>query len=521
MGNRLLISKKNSIFHIMPYCIFTGFVSGIAVSLYTLFVEYASHYSTELFNLFNKNKWYILLIIAVLAAVFIICTFIVRLSNVSRGSGVPQALGILRGSFIMNWWKGFLVMFVCSVTGTLAGLSLGSEGPSMIIGGLAAMGVSRLYPMYVRQYMVSGGVGAGLAVAFNAPFSGTLIAMEEGHKRFSPVIMFNTLLIVFVAVVTSTVILGERTIIPVTEFNISLIDIPFLIIAGVLVAFGGLLFNFLLLNFKKIYKKLKFKKVDLRYLPPFVLALVIGILLLPANGGGAPLIKSLISNDFTFGFLISVLIVKLLYTTLCTSSGLPGGIFVPMLAVGAVLGATFAKGINMFTTVHTSLFVVGCMVAFFTSVSHSIITAVFLAVELTGNPLYIIPALIVCGVAKVITILLKTHGLYDTLLAQIVKDNTNGNEAKELFTVFIQKDSFADGKKIKDLILPTGTKLISHSYADVTDANKENITLYTNDMLTFEIESLDNMYVKNTILALCTSKNRDDELDGKSPNLVL
>ena len=521
MNNRLLITKKNSIFHTIPYAIFTGFASGIAVSLYTLFIEYASKYSNALFALAGENRWYIFLIVGILALAFTISSLMIRLSNVSRGSGVPQAIGLLRGSFIMNAVKGFSVMFVISVVGTLAGLSLGSEGPSMLIGAAAAMAVSKMFPMYTRQYMISGGVGAGLAVAFNAPLSGTAIVLEEGHRRFSPVIAFNTMLTVFTAVVTANVILGERIIIPVTDFSISLIDIPFLIITGVAVAFFGILFSKLILIFKKGYKRLKFKRVDLRFLPPFILALFIGLFLLPASGGGIPLIKSLIDGNYAIKMLVILFVVKLLFTTLSTSSGIPGGIFVPMLAVGATIGGILSSLLGSSLDVHASLFIVGAMVAFFTAVSHSFFTAGMLAVELTGNVMYAIPAIIVCGTVKIILRIVKSHGLYDTILKQTVKDNTDGFEEKTTFIAFVQKNSFLDSRRINDVILPDGVRLVKHVDESDSLITEKNARISANDMLTFEIETLDNFYAKNVILSLATSKNRDDELDGVKPNIIL
>lgn len=521
MNNRLLITKKNSILHTVPYAIFTGFVSGIAVSLYTLFVEFASHYSNIIYTLATENPWYIFLAVAVIAVAFTISSLMIKMSNVSRGSGVPQAIGLLRGSFIMNAVKGFSVMFVVSVVGTLAGLSLGSEGPSMLIGAATAVMVSKMFPMYTRQYMISGGVGAGLAVAFNAPLSGVAMVLEEGHKRFSPVIAFNTLLVVFTAIVTATVILGERTIIPVAEFNMSLLDIPFLIITGIVVTLFGILFNTLILLFKKGYKHLKFKKIDLRFLPPFILALVVGLFLLPASGGGVPLIKSLIGGNYALKMLLILFVVKLLFTTLSTSSGIPGGIFVPMLSVGALLGTVMADIFGMALDVNASLFIIGAMVAFFTAVSHSFFTAILLAVELTGNVLYAIPAIIVCGTVKIVLHFLKTHGLYDTLLAQTVKDNTDGFEEKTTFIAFVEKNSFADGRHIGDIILPDGVKIVRHVDENDSPIEQKNARISANDMLTFEIETLDNFYAKNMILSLTTSKNRDDELDGVKPNVIL
>ena len=516
----LLATRKNSILHMLRYCIYVGFISGYAASFYTLFVEEAAHYSAQLFGLFERNKWYILLIMAVVFAVFMICTYVVRLSNVSRGSGVPQAMGLLRGAFIMKWVRGLIVMLTCSVLGTLVGLSLGSEGPAMIIGGLAAMGACKTLPMYTRNYMVTGGVSAGIAVAFNAPLSGVAITLEEGHKRFSPVLAFNSLVIVTVAMITSYAILGYRTILPVSTFEMSWIDVPFLMILGVIIAVLGVLFNSLLLFFRRVQKKLKFKHLDLRFAVPFILTIIVGILLFPATGGGAPLIKSLLGDSYALKMLFVLLIVKLLFTVISTSAGIPGGIFVPMLSVGAIIGSIFQHALIGSFDVHLEVFIVSAMVAYFTAVSHGYVTAILLSVELTHNVFFAIPALIVCTVTKIAVTLMKTHGLYDTLLDKTISENTDHIDQREHFKAFVQPGSFADGRLVTSLILPAGTKLAMCN-GKTADNVRHDIALMPYDVLVFDIETLDNMYAKSVILSLLTSKNRFDELDGVPPHVIL
>ena len=520
MQTQLLTTKKNSIFHMLNYCIFIGFVSGYAASFYTLLVEKAAEYSAIIYNLIEKNEWYIALIAGILFLAFLICTHVVRLSNVTRGSGVPQALGLLRGAFIMKWVRGLIVMVTCSLVATFVGLSLGSEGPSMIIGGLAAMGASKLFPMYTRNYMVTGGVSAGIAVAFNAPLSGVMITLEEGHKRFSPVIAFNSLVIVAVAMITSYAILGYRTIVPVHDFLIKPIDIPFLMLLGIVVVISGIVFNTLLLALRKLTKKLKFKHLDLRYMPAFVLALLIGVFMPLSLGGGLPIIKSLLVESFTLKTLLVLSIVKLLFTIVCTSNGIPGGIFVPMLSCGAIVGAMYAQILGLKFDVQIELYIVAAMVAYFTSVSHGYFTAIMLAVELTHNPLFAIPAMITCSVTKLLIHVLHTKGLYDELLNLTIKENTTKMDEIETFKLFVGKGSFADGRLLCDLILPTGVKIIQCNHDNPSDLRPDR-ALQHNDLLYFEMITLDNQYAKNVIISLLTSKNVDDDLDGVPPNVTL
>ena len=288
---------------------------------------------------------------------------------------------------------------------------------------------------------------------------------------------------------------------------------------GFIAVVSGVVFNALIYALRRLFKKFNFKHADLRYMPAFLLALLLGVFMPLSLGGGLPIIKSLLTENFTLKMLFVLAVTKLLFTIVCTSTGIPGGIFVPMLSCGAIVGAMYAQIIGLKFDVNMELYIVACMVAYFTSVSHGYFTAIILAVELTHNPLFAIPAFIVCSVSKLTIHVLKTHGLYDVLLNLTIKENTKKIDPREEFTTIIEKGSFADGRLLKDIILPTGVKVIHYNKDDSIIRN--SLPLRESDILTFEIETLDNLYAKHVILSLLTSKNKDDELDGVPPKVTL
>ena len=67
----------------------------------------------------------------------------------------------------------------------------------------------------------------------------------------------------------------------------------------------------------------------------FVLVGIIGVFLTDILGGGSGLIKKIAALDFTWQMLLLLLVVKLFLIAICSNSGTTGGLFVPMLAIGA------------------------------------------------------------------------------------------------------------------------------------------------------------------------------------------
>ena len=69
-----------------------------------------------------------------------------------------------------------------------SGMALGREGPSVQMGGTAAVIVATLTRRNLAdlRVLVAGGAAAGLATAFNAPIAGGVFVLEELVKRFDP-----------------------------------------------------------------------------------------------------------------------------------------------------------------------------------------------------------------------------------------------------------------------------------------------------------------------------------------------
>ena len=98
-----------------------------------------------------------------------------------------------------------------------------------------------------------------------------------------------------------------------------------------------LLFNAGILKTQEIFKKSKFS-TEIKCIIPFVITGIVGLVYPILLGGGYDLIMALQEQNFTITVLLTFIVVKILFTFICFGSGIPGGIFFPLLVLGALVG---------------------------------------------------------------------------------------------------------------------------------------------------------------------------------------
>ncbi|MDE5897185.1 MAG: chloride channel protein, partial [Clostridia bacterium] len=182
----------------------TGLFAGIVVTLYNLLASMTEEFASGYYGFFRDNPAFIPLLFLALALGSVVIGGTLKFLPMIRGSGIPQTEGATRGLIHYKWWQVLPAMFAASLFTIFMGLSAGSEGPSLTVGGACGYGVSDLLKRnaMVRRYQITGGACAGLAVAFNAPLTGMAFAFEEAHKRFTPEVFICAFSSVIVAVLT-------------------------------------------------------------------------------------------------------------------------------------------------------------------------------------------------------------------------------------------------------------------------------------------------------------------------------
>ena len=123
---------------------------------------------------------------AVIALALCVSRWLVRrVAPETSGSGVQEIEGTLLGLRDLRWRRVLPVKFLGGGLALGAGLVLGREGPTIHMGGAAALGVARAARSRPGEVtaLIAAGAGAGLAAAFNAPIAGVLFVIEEMRRE--------------------------------------------------------------------------------------------------------------------------------------------------------------------------------------------------------------------------------------------------------------------------------------------------------------------------------------------------
>lgn len=347
-----------------------------------------------------------------------------RLAPHTAGSGIPRVEAVLRQHLQPAEGLMLPVKFVGGSLCIGSGMALGREGPTVQMGGTIGRLVSDLTRRVVPEpwTLIAAGAGAGLAVAFNAPLAAALFVMEELLHRFSTRVFSATL----IACITGSVVLRafpSAWIGGATDFNVAplgdtpAVVLPRYLILGAAAGLLGVAFNISLIASLKMFRRTR------RWPRGFPAAIVGGIagLLLCFNpiivGGGEQLAQRAIVNSLAFGVAGAFLLVRFALTMGSYGCGAPGGIFAPLLALGALAGNLFAVASGAVThgVVDPAPYAIVGMAACFTAIVRSPLTGVVLLLEMTGSWTLILPMMAASLVAFVVPELLGNRPIYDSL----------------------------------------------------------------------------------------------------------
>lgn len=363
------------------------------------------------------------------------------------GSGIPQIKGILQSrAQMIKPLRLLAVKFFATLFGISAGLSLGRAGVSVQFG--AAVGNLFTKLIYSRNrhhaavegnFLLTAGAGAGLAAIFNAPLAGVVFCIEELHKKFSPEILTVTVTAAVTASFVVKIVFGVRPVfetITATPLSVPpVVTLPTLsmianlsadplkfaalfVLLGAICGILGAFFSKALIFALDVYDRLKIFGVK-RFALPLLLAIPIGIKLPQILGCGNVLVDEILISQLPLDLLAIFLVGKIFYTLICFGTNAPGGLFLPVLTVGALTGNIFARvgnSLNFFTADWTTLFIIVGMAAFFAAVTKAPITGAVLILELTGQFSHLAWLIIVSGAAFLIADLCGGEPIFSALL---------------------------------------------------------------------------------------------------------
>lgn len=455
---RKIEEHKSEAFYLIVRGLEVGIVAGLVAVLYRYLLSFAEKKLFLVLDYIKGNPLRIALWLAALAVLGAFVAGIVRLEPNASGSGIPQINGEIKGRLAPSWWRVILAKLIGGTASVFAGLSLGREGPSVQLGGMAGKGVAKITKAdkTTELRMISCGAGAGMASAFNAPLTGIMFVLEEIHHSFDKNILCMGIVATVTADYVSKIFFGQSTI-----FHYDTVVFPLqyywvLVLIGIIIGFAGVGYTKIMLALQSIYKKIKISN-HIKLPIIFVISGAVGLVLPQVLCGGHSMVEYLMNEHPSVSIILFLLLAKLLFGAVCFASGAPGGTLYPLCILGTYLGAALgivvANRLGLPDGLWEEFAVLG-MAGFFSATIKSPITGVVLVFELTGNMNNLLPLVTVALISYATSSLLGGEPIYEALLGRITanpEEHSSGKAEKIIKSFVIPTGSDLNNKKIKDI----------------------------------------------------------------------
>lgn len=403
-----------------------GALTGVLIVLFRLGVQGMWGITEQILKYARTSVLFVLVWLLILFFIALAISFLLKMEPMISGSGIPQAKADVRGELSLKWWKVVLCKFAGCILALGSGLSLGREGPSVLLGSMVGKGFSRITKRVKleERFLMTCGAGAGLTAAFNAPIAGAIFCLEEMNKSFSEKTLLTAMASTITADFIASYVFGLKPIFTLKVGQIMPLKYYWLIIIlGLVLGAFGALFNKCLDKFQRLYKKPFVRPFRLAI--PFVMVFVLGFIYPNAIGSGSHLVEVASTGKFLISAMFILFIVRFLFFMFCFGSGAPGGIFMPLLVFGAILGSIFGQisGAALgFGNVYLETFVIVGMAGYFSAIVRAPVTGIILISEMTGTLSHLLALSLVSLVAYFVADILKAKPVYDQLLERILNE---------------------------------------------------------------------------------------------------
>ncbi|MBR7110258.1 MAG: chloride channel protein [Clostridia bacterium] len=471
--------KEKFINIIMPSLVF-GFITGVLTALVITLYKFVAKEVIALSHVIYqsaKTEWYVIVLALV---VFIVLAFVVArvykwLPNL-KGGGIPTSIGLLRGNIRFSWFKNLIGTFILSLTNFLIGVPLGNEGPSVQMGTAIGKGSALIQKRHRAwdRYAMTGGACAGFAVATGASVAGVMFAVEEGHQRLSPmIILVSAITVIFARITTELLspIFGVSVLLfpemELVALNVS--DIWLTVLIGTVMGFFAVGFLYLYKGINHLVK-VKLTKIPHTYkiFAVYLLCFLAGIINIGFVSTGHELILSLFTSRPEILILVAIIIVRSVLTLGANTNSLTGGIFLPILAIGASLSSLVALGLIEVFSLGDSYYTIALVLGITACISGMMkmpITAITFALETLTFGQNVLAVITVSAVAYLITELFSAKSINDSVLEAKLEKSAQKQKVIDM-AVSVKPKSFAVGKQIRDILWPSNTFILSVERAE-------------------------------------------------------
>ena len=472
-----------------------GLLAGFCAVGFRLLIQLINHvawhrgqYTLE--YMYGLPFWWKILTPAVGGVIVGLITY--RFAREAKGHGVPEVMEAvaLRGGMIRP--RVVIAKMFASAISIGSGGSVGREGPIVQIGSALGSTVGQFLKIDRQRLrtLVGCGAAAGIAGTFNAPVAGALFAVEIilgdfGVAQFSPIVISSV-----AATVVSHRYLGDFPAFEVSPYSLVHPNELFAYaVLGILAGFVALAFIKTLYATEDLFDKIR-AHPSVKAMIGGALVGVIGLWFPHVFGVGYEAINEALNGTMLWHFMLLLVAFKILAVSLTIGSGGSGGIFAPSLFIGAMLGGGVGTVVNLLWPASTAgpgayaLVGMGALVA---AGTHAPITAILIIFELTGEYNIILPLMISCIIATLLSTRMQSSSIYTLKLLRRGIDIYKGRAVNVLEPVSVRELVRTDWVKVspEERLNSLVARFVGHSGTTlfVTDAENRLQGVITADQI--------------------------------------
>jgi CIC family chloride channel protein len=338
------------------------------------------------------------------------------------------------------------------------------------MGGAIGEGIARWLKTGTQERLtlIAAGAGAGLAAAFNAPIAGLIFVLEELQRDFRPMVFGAAFIAAASADIVSRLFSGQLPVLIAPAYpGPALSLLPEFALLGVLAGLLGVVFNLGILKSLDIFGALAPR---VRVAASVGVGALVGLVAYLAPnlvGGGHALTESALKASLVLASIPFIFAVRFVLTLIGYGSGAPGGIFSPLLAIGAVIGLGVGQLVALVFPpgeVMPGAFAVVGMAAYFAAIVRAPLTGIVLIVEMTSSYALSLPLLTACFCAYGVAEATENMPIYEALLhrdLERVKGSTAVKEQPLVVELEVEFSSPFAGRCVRELGLPSGVLLVN------------------------------------------------------------
>ncbi|WP_314737981.1 ClC family H(+)/Cl(-) exchange transporter [Limosilactobacillus urinaemulieris] len=459
--NKQAIVNQDSQVKQMIRAIIIGLLTGLVVSTFRLIIQHFLEFVSTSFAYFHHHPTGLIYWAAGSVILALILGQLAQRYPNIKGSGIPQVEGQLKCQFDEKWWPVLWRKYLGGIFAIGSGLFLGREGPSIQLGATIGQGVAETAHVNSlnRRVGIASGAAAGLAAAFNAPIASTIFILEEVYHNFSPLIWLATFISSLCSNMVSMTIFGLKPVLNVPyQYELPVSLYWHLIILGIALGFLGRLYQIVILRLDHWSGKLTWLKPSVYPVIPFLLVIPVAWYLPYTLGGGNQLIAELRLLPFSLTLFIGLFVLRFVFSMISYGSQLPGGIFLPILTLGAVLGAVYCTlmvKVGILPARYLPNFIIYAMAGYFACISKAPFTAILLITEMVGSLAHLMPLAMVSIIAYLVVDALHGRPVYTAMFENFIGLRAEKKPLhQETLSVTIYPGSELDGCQIADYSWP-------------------------------------------------------------------